>query len=387
MTDNLPAVPESRPVIVARDTDSWAQMLPDVVELARAISQTDFVPESLRGSIGGTAAAILYGREVGLGPMTSLQNVHVIKGRPGLSAVIMRAQVFAAGHEIDVVESTSERCVMRGRRRGSDQWSKPIPYTMDDAKRAGLLEPRGKNRSPSPFLKMPRQMLRARATTELCELMFADVVRGMPSIEDLEAEAEAEDFTPPPPVQTTTKVQRKRTTKSGAAAGGVAAPDDGPGAVPPGDPGPSSPPLPPLPGEPGAETSGGAADPHPPQPAPPLPESDDGAGAPPATDPGPDAATGSPAPSSDQPKPASAAILRALHATFNQLGFTKEDREQRLNIARAISGEDIESSNDLTHEGARHISEVLARMDSRAEVIALMHEIAAAPADDQTGED
>lgn len=120
MTDNLPA-PRQEPTreIARTDTDSWTNVFADVVELARGIADTEFVPRGLRGSIPATTAAILYGREVGLPPMTSLNNTHVIEGRPSLAAEVMRAMVIAAGHEIEVLESTGSVFRIRAKRRGS----------------------------------------------------------------------------------------------------------------------------------------------------------------------------------------------------------------------------------------------------------------------------
>ena len=249
MSDNLPAVRTETAAapVVARDTDSWAAQLPAVVDLARAIANTDFVPDAMRNNIAATSAAILYGREVGLPPMTALNNVNVIKGKPGLSAVIMRAQVLAAGHEIRQDESTNARCVLSGRRRGTDYWQ-TVTYSIDDARQAGLLQ-QNKN-----YEKNPRRMLRARATSELCELMFADVVRGMPSYEELE---ELDDDNPAGPLAPATraKVQRKQRTtpQTDDGAAPLSATDSSPAA-------PSSPPLPPLPGEEGYDSVGDIAE-------------------------------------------------------------------------------------------------------------------------------
>ncbi|MEA5054266.1 MAG: hypothetical protein VB093_12590, partial [Propionicimonas sp.] len=74
-------------------TDSWTDVLGDVINLARGIAGTEFVPNGLRGSIEKTSAAILYGRELGLPPMTALGSVHVVEGRAGISAEAMRALI------------------------------------------------------------------------------------------------------------------------------------------------------------------------------------------------------------------------------------------------------------------------------------------------------
>ena len=164
--------------LVKRDTDGWAHVLPAVGDLATKVAQTEFVPEAMRGKPAVVAAAILYGRELGLEPMTSLRSVNIIKGRPALSSEAMRAMVLAAGHDIRFEEMTAARCVILGKRRGQDDWTK-VTFTIDDAKRMGV-------GGGQQYAKMPRQMLAARATAELCRLIFADAIGGL--ISDVEAE-------------------------------------------------------------------------------------------------------------------------------------------------------------------------------------------------------
>lgn len=164
--------------LVKRDTDGWTNVLPAVGDLAAKVAQTEFVPEAMRGKPAVVAAAILYGRELGLEPMTSLRSVNIIKGRPALSSEAMRAMVLAAGHDIRFEEMTAARCVILGRRRGQDDWTK-VTFTIDDAKRMGV-------GAGQQYSKMPRQMLAARATAELCRLIFADAIGGL--ISDVEAE-------------------------------------------------------------------------------------------------------------------------------------------------------------------------------------------------------
>ena len=78
------AAPEQPSTDVARrDTDSWTDVVADVARLAEMIHSTEFVPASLR-SAPKVAAAILYGRELGLPPMTALGSVNVIQGRASL---------------------------------------------------------------------------------------------------------------------------------------------------------------------------------------------------------------------------------------------------------------------------------------------------------------
>ncbi len=168
--------------VAQRDTDSWTQMLPAVGDLAQRISGTEFVPAPLRGKPAAVAASVLAGREIGLPPMASLQHIHIIDGRPSLSAQMQRALILSAGHELRVTEASLTRCVMAGRRRGQEEWT-TVTWSMDDAKRAGLS---GKKN----WTNHPRRMLQARATSELAQLLFADVIAGMASTEEITDDAE-----------------------------------------------------------------------------------------------------------------------------------------------------------------------------------------------------
>jgi len=156
----------------------------------------------MRGKPAVVAAAILYGRELGLEPMTSLRSVNIIKGRPALTAEAMRAMVLAAGHDIRFQEMTSARCVIVGRRKGQDETT-TVTFTMDDAKKMGV-------GGGQQYSKMPRQMLAARATSELCRLIFADVIGGLIS----DVEAEDADHEPLATVTPMTKARRKQAAKA-----------------------------------------------------------------------------------------------------------------------------------------------------------------------------
>ena len=189
--------------LVKRDTDGWAAVLPAVGDLAGKVAQTEFVPDAMRGKPAVVAAAILYGRELGLEPMTSLRSVNIIKGRPALTAEAMRAMVLAAGHDIRFQEMTSARCVIVGRRKGQDETT-TVTFTMDDAKKMGV-------GGGQQYAKMPRQMLAARATSELCRLIFADVIGGL--ISDVEAE-DGDQGEPMATVTPMTTARRKAPVKA-----------------------------------------------------------------------------------------------------------------------------------------------------------------------------
>lgn len=178
----------SNELAVIRPTDDWSDVLPAVGDLAGKISGTSFVPSTMRGKPAEVAACILTGREIGIGPMEALQKIHVIEGRPTLSAELMRAQVFRAGHHIRIVNVDSESVTVEGRRKGDEQWTR-VTFSMDDARAAGL------DRRPN-WSKHRRAMLSARATSELCRLIFPDALGGISYTPDEVADMPDDAVTP-----------------------------------------------------------------------------------------------------------------------------------------------------------------------------------------------
>lgn len=208
----------TQPLPVTRDTDSWTNVLGPVGDLSAKICNTEFVPKDMRNSPAKVAAAILFGREQGMAPMTSLQSIHVIQGRAGMYSETMRALILREGHELRFVESTDTRCVIAGRRRGEDEWTK-VSYTMAEATKSGDAK-----KNPN-YSTRPTEMLVARATARIARMMFADVIKGMSAVEEIEyLDSPAEQQTVMPREQAEAVVvaeprqigRAKRTTKAPA---------------------------------------------------------------------------------------------------------------------------------------------------------------------------
>lgn len=159
MTTNLPEV--ARPLSPAEV--SW--------KVAQKIANTPFVPTAFRGKPEAVYAAVLYGEELGLGPMQSLTQIHVIEGKPSLAPEGMRGLVLKAGHRIDVKVASNDKVVLYGRRADSGSEA-TVEWTMKDAQLAGLA-------GRGPWKTYPRAMLMARATSELCRMLFADIIAGL----------------------------------------------------------------------------------------------------------------------------------------------------------------------------------------------------------------
>ena len=340
------------PATVTRivDTDSWTQMMRPIIALANEVAGTEFVPAAMQGRPDKITAAVLHGREVGLPPMTALAMTDVIQGKPSLTAEGMRSLAFAAGHEIAYPESTSVRCVARGRRRGSEDWT-TVVWSIEDARLAGLL-------SKDTWKRHPRRMLQARATSELCKMIFPDVLHGMASAEEM-ADADGIDAAtgevlggPPPESGRRTTVQRGKRKPP----------------PPPADTaGPEVPEIPPPPVQaPEPATAPDAAAESVPVP-PPTPEPQGEPTGP------PEAEQAVSEPIAEPPK-VSGAQLRMLGASWSNLGVT--DTDTRRDYTAALVGRDLAegSTKDLTKREASGLIDLLQRCKDLAEVEAAMQE-------------
>ena len=310
------------------DTDSWVHVLEAVARLSVQIAGTDMVPEHIRDSPSAIAAVILYGREVGLPPMTALRTVYLHRGRVGMLAEAMRGLTLAAGHSIEYRESTSARCVVAGRRAGSDYWH-TITWDADTVRQSGV------NTGPdSTWRKYPRAMLKARATAELCRDLFPDVLGGFAAVEEINPDNE------PEPTSEPARPRRQRVARKDADVVRVL-----PSAASPDEPRttPASTAMPALPGEADAIT----------------PPSASAATSPPTTHPPASVAPTWPDDLPAGPEWATDAQRRAMHAAFDRVGITRNERERRLAVTTAVVGRPIGSSNDLTADDAAMLLDAL----------------------------
>jgi hypothetical protein len=309
-------VPYTRTEVGSYDAD-W---LLDPAEIAQRIGGTEFVPAGIRDNPAAITAALLYGSEVGLGRMQSLAKIAVINGRPTLAAEAQRALILAAGHELWIDESTTTRCIVAGRRRGSTHISR-ITWTIDDATRAGLA---GKQ----PWRMYPRQMLLARASAELARAIFPDAIGGLAATE------EYEDEPPAPETNDVPKPGRRRRRAAAAPAEPAALP--------------------------AAETG------LPPEEAAVLDElekmgaKDEGQGSG-AADEGPQEANESLDSGDPAPDPISGEQRAKLHAMFREKGVP--ERTDRLRYCERVVGRELKSSNELTKDEASVIIDRLELYD------------------------
>jgi hypothetical protein len=68
------------------------------IEFTKVIAHSELIPTALRGKPANCLAVILYGQDIGLSQMQAMQNVHVVEGKPTMSAELWRAKLREHKH-------------------------------------------------------------------------------------------------------------------------------------------------------------------------------------------------------------------------------------------------------------------------------------------------
>lgn len=174
------------------ELEAWARDAIAISNIAANIATTSLAGQ-YRGKPDEVTAVILAGHELGIQPMTSLKSIDVIQGQPALRAHAMRGLLQSKGHEIELVESDDNHCIMRGRRKGATEWQ-TVVWDIARARLLGLL---GKDQ----WKKQPKTMLINRATGEICRLIASDALHGMPyAAEELDGYVHGEIAAPKAPL-------------------------------------------------------------------------------------------------------------------------------------------------------------------------------------------
>ena len=178
------AVPEPAPPQRALSpAESWqGLMLDQKLHYATILADSTIIPDDYRKRPANILIACSKGGALGLSPEDSLYAIHVIKGRPSLSAEAMRARVQAMGHKLTIESSVTSATVTLERTDGHPGGSKT--YTTEMAHRAGLDKP-SKTGVPSKWTLDPEPMCIARASSRVLKAHAADLVSGITFAEDV----------------------------------------------------------------------------------------------------------------------------------------------------------------------------------------------------------
>ena len=187
------SLPDSAEALVAR-MEQWRHVGAHAQALVGPLVHSAFVPDAYKPKVAADAepeerayaiqvatanatSAVLLGLSIGFDPLTALQQIYIVHGRPGMYAKAKVALLQSKGYEIRTEEYGPEKAVVAGRAPGSEHWER-VPITIEDARKAEWT----KN---GAYGKTPADMLWARAAGRVCDRIGGPVLMGMATAEDL----------------------------------------------------------------------------------------------------------------------------------------------------------------------------------------------------------
>lgn len=150
-------------------------------QISKALCKTSMVPKQYQGRPEEGAAAIMYGAELGLNAIQSLQQVIVINGKPAIEARTAAGLLIRFGCQLRTIESSPTQVTVQGTRpaTGADE---TVTWTIERAQQAGYTSNR-------LYKTIPEQMLYAKAVMEVARKIAPDILSGIAySVEELRAE-------------------------------------------------------------------------------------------------------------------------------------------------------------------------------------------------------
>lgn len=178
----------------AKDIALRPRNFEELWRFAQMVADTDYVPPADRGKPGQVIAKVQYGNEIGLPAMQSLQWIAVINGKPALFGdgfwMLVKSHPLCQWTK----ETTPQEALRQGYAevtimRKGDPEPTTRQFTMEEAKRAGLIERSGPK---GPWSTYPGEMLVWKARHRCTSAAIPEAVGGlMPAdvARDIEVEA------------------------------------------------------------------------------------------------------------------------------------------------------------------------------------------------------
>ncbi len=167
---NTAGTPQSAGTLALQNLEEQAKAMGNAMTIAEAMCSTNMVPKAYQGKPADGAAAILYGAELGLNAIQSLQQVMVINGKPGVEARTMVALLRSHGYRFDVEENTDKAVAVTGIAPNGETYT--ARWTFEMATQAGYT----KN---ALYKQIPASMLYAKAATEVCRRLGSHILSGI----------------------------------------------------------------------------------------------------------------------------------------------------------------------------------------------------------------
>lgn len=157
--------------LVTQETPNFDMMLQDVDQMQAMCKKLMQSKHYQKMGEEGIFALIQKAKSLNMNPMEALNGgLYYVQGKVGMSTEAMNALIRKAGHSITKdPKSNNSICILYGKRADNgDTWT--TTFSLEDAKRAGLLK--------GMFEKYPAVMLFNRAMSMLARQLFPDVIKG-----------------------------------------------------------------------------------------------------------------------------------------------------------------------------------------------------------------
>lgn len=172
---------------LAVSSENLPGKLGEMMSMAKVLAMSGIVPAAYAGRPEAVFAVVQYGKEFGIPPMSALQNMAFINGKPAMGTDLLMALIHRhpefAGYSVK--KCTEEICEVEIRRLRKNQKTPDVftgSFSMKEARDAGLV------RSGSPWEKWKKRMLKHRASAFAARDAFPDVLSGNYSNEEMEPE-------------------------------------------------------------------------------------------------------------------------------------------------------------------------------------------------------
>jgi hypothetical protein len=146
------------------------QVLSAQMDYARALAESNLLPKQYFKQPANLLWAISYGQTLGVDPMTAVQSIHVINGKPTASADLIAGLVRRAGHKLRIT-GDDRKAVAQIIRADDPDFTFEVVWTIERAHAAKLT-------NKDTWKQFPAAMLKARAITEVARAACSEILQG-----------------------------------------------------------------------------------------------------------------------------------------------------------------------------------------------------------------
>jgi hypothetical protein len=162
--------------------------LGEMMQMSEMLAKSAMVPAAYKGKPQDVLVCLMWGAEVGLGPIQALNGISVINGKPAMwgdaALALVRGHPACAGIR-EWTDGDGDKLTAHCEVTRRGQAPERRSFGVADAKKAGLWNKQG------PWVQYPARMLQMRARGFAIRDVFPDAVRGVITAE------EAQDYPAP----------------------------------------------------------------------------------------------------------------------------------------------------------------------------------------------